>query len=43
MDKNPHRAESNRTRDCAQRTEPESNFRFSVARKNPNRTNPDIW
>jgi len=43
MDKNPHRTEPNRTEDSAQRTEPEQNFHFSVAGKNPNRTNSDVW
>jgi len=36
-------ATPNRTEDAAQRTEPEPNFHFSVAGKNPNRKNPDIW
>ena len=43
MDENPHRTEPNRTEDSAQRTELEPNFHFSIAGKNPNRTNPDIW
>jgi len=43
MDKNLHRTEPNRTEDSAQRTEPEPNVHFSVAGKNPNWTNPDIW
>jgi len=36
------RREPNRTEDSAQRTEPQPNFYFSVAGKNPNRTNRDI-